>query len=133
MPSIQNVLGRNTEQNVAEFFKKYYYWAFIIPKKIGGQPFDIIARKENSVWFIDAKHLEKDKASFPFDRIEPNQITSMNYAYKFANIKEKMGFIIEWERTQSFYFFDFLSLKGMIKEGAKSIKIEKLVKLEEIL
>ena len=70
MPSIQNIVGNETEKQVAELFHKNEYWAFVIPKKIGGQPFDIIASREKDTWFVDAKHLEASKASFPFDRIE---------------------------------------------------------------
>ena len=48
----QNQIGRHTEIEIAQFLKKYRYWAFIIPKGINGQPFDIIARRKNKTFFI---------------------------------------------------------------------------------
>ena len=41
--SIQNIVGDSTEQFIANFLRENGYWAYILPKKVGGQPFDIIA------------------------------------------------------------------------------------------
>lgn len=126
-------LGDDTEKDIAKFFRGLGYWVFIIPKKIGGQPFDIIASKNNVSWFVDAKHLEENKASFPFSRIEPNQETSMNYARTFANITN-VGFVIKWERDNSRLFFlnyeQFINFK---KNGVKSVKISDLQDLERMI
>ena len=130
VPSIQNIVGNETEKQVAELFHKNEYWAFVIPKKIGGQPFDIIASREKDTWFVDAKHLEASKASFPFDRIEANQITSMNYAYKFANITENLGFAIKWDRTDTIYFFSYKYFCELKSQGKKSVKMDCLIELE---
>lgn len=127
-------LGNETEREIAKFFNENKYWSFIIPKSFAGQPFDIIARRENFTWFIDAKHLESSKISFPFDRIEPNQITSMNYAYHIANIKERIGLVIWWERDYSSHFYlSWDKYLKMIEKGLKSARIEELERLEEIL
>lgn len=130
----QNDLGKETEEEIAEFFNSFDYWVYVMPKKINGQPFDIIARRENDVWFVDAKHLRKDEASFAFNRIEPNQITSMSYANNVANIYDNMGFIIIWDRTPGkFYYFPYEQFKEMRSKGEKSVKFEKLLDLERIL
>lgn len=130
----QNVLGRETEEKVAEFFNSFDYWVYVLPKSINGQPFDIIARKKNDVWFVDAKHVESDKASFSFNRIEPNQITSMKYCNTVANIHDNMGFIIVWDRTpEKYYYFPYGWFAEMQNRGEKSIKIEKLLDLERII
>lgn len=130
----QNDLGRRTEDNVANFFNSFGYVVITLNRGINGQPFDIIARRENDIWFVDAKHLSADKVSFSFDRIEPNQITSMNYANVVANIHDNMGFIIEWDRTPGkFYYFPYGWFKKMKSEGAKSVKIEKLLDLERMI
>lgn len=131
--SIQNIVGDSTEQFIANFLRENGYWAYILPKKVGGQPFDIIACRYNNIWFIDAKHLEKEKASFSFDRIEPNQKTSMLYAQQFAHITN-MGFIIYWERTpEKLYFLPYDRVLKSEKEGKKSVKIEDLNEFKEVL
>lgn len=130
----QKKLGNATEKNITDIFKKNKYWSLIIPPSPAGQPFDIIARKNNFTWFVDAKHLEESKASFSFDRIEPNQITSMNYAYLISNIKDRMGFIIEWERDLSRHFYlSWDKYLQMSQKGSKSIPIEELEVLEELI
>ena len=129
----QNIVGKKTEDFIHDFFKQHKFWVFIIPKSVKGQPFDIIARKgdTNNIWFIDAKHLESDKASFSFSRIEPNQITSMRYAEYFCGITKQMGFVIYWERTNSLYYMDWQKFKQFDSDGKKSIKITELEKFDE--
>lgn len=129
MNSTQLILGNGSEEYVAQWLKSKKYWAYILPKKVGGQPFDIIACKENIVWMVDVKHIE-DKASFPFSRIEPNQRTSMRYARELANITN-LGFVIKTNRDNlSLYFLSFDNLLELEKNGAKSVKIEALPKWE---
>lgn len=130
----ENVLGKRAEKNVEQFFKSKRYWAFLIPKGVNGQPFDLIARKKDDVWFVDVKHVEEDKASFVFERIEPNQITSMRYAQKIAQIEKNLGFIIVWERdTDKLFFIEWSDIDEMMKKGIKSKKINELKELEELL
>lgn len=127
----QNFLGRKTEDNVVEYFGEHNYWAYAFPKSILGQPFDIVARYENKVFFVDAKHLEDNKVSFPMSRIEPNQLTSMKYANTIARIYDNMGFVIEWK--EQFYFLDYGTIKYMVAKDIKSIKMHELPLLEEYL
>lgn len=61
MISKQMIVGDSTEEKIAKYFQSKGYWAYILPKKIGGQPFDIIACRGKDTWFIDAKHLEEKK------------------------------------------------------------------------
>ena len=126
MNSKQNELGKLTEKEiVAKFFKNHKYWAFVIPKSVNGQPFDLIALRHKDIWLIDAKHLESDKASFAFSRIEPNQITSMMYATKYANVDGHLGFIIYWEREPNkLFYFNYDDFIELSQKGLKSIKIK---------
>lgn len=133
MSSIQLDLGNSTEKRVSNFFHNKGYWSIILPKNVNGQPFDIIACKENSTWFVDAKHLESSKASFPFDRIESNQELSMRFAKEFANINN-LGFVVEWERADySLFFLSYEEFIKMKKNGSKSVKISDLAILEDII
>lgn len=129
----QNIVGKQAEFNVASLFKKNKYWALNIPKTVAGQPFDIIACKEDIAWLVDVKHLEANKASFAFERIEPNQRTSMSYAKVLAKMKN-LGFVIEWERDVSRHFFlSYDKLIEMEENGLKSVRIEELEVFDDLL
>lgn len=133
MKSVQNIVGDSTENYTANFLRENGYWAYILPKKVGGQPFDIIACRCDDIWFLDAKHLEKEKASFSFERIEPNQKTSMSYAQNFAHITN-MGFVIYWERNpETLYFLPYERVVRMEAGGQKSVKIEELNEFKVVL
>lgn len=133
MKSVQNIVGDSTENYTANFLRENGYWAYILPKKVGGQPFDIIACRCDDIWFLDAKHLEKEKASFSFERIEPNQKTSMSYAQNFAHITN-MGFVIYWERNpETLYFLPYERVLRMEAGGQKSVKIEELNEFKVVL
>lgn len=133
MKSVQNIVGDSTENYTANFLRENGYWAYILPKKVGGQPFDIIACRCDDIWFLDAKHLEKEKASFSFERIEPNQKTSMSYAQNFAHITN-MGFVIYWERNpETLYFLPYERVLRMEASGQKSVKIEELNEFKVVL
>lgn len=126
--NVQNIVGNSTELFIANFLRENGYWAYVVPKKVGGQPCDVIACRYNNVWLIDAKHLEKEKASFSFERIEPNQKTAMRYAQEFAHISN-VGFVIYWERTERLYWLPF----EFVSENAKSVKIEDLTEFIEVI
>ena len=125
--SKQLQVGNATEERLARYFQSMGFWVYILPKKIGGQPFDIIAGRNREAWFVDAKHLEASEASFDFKRIEPNQITSMKMATEFAHLAN-VGFFIYWERKpDGFFFMPYRLYKALEKIGRKSVGIEELV------
>lgn len=120
-------VGNSTEEIICNYFSQKGYWAFIIPKKAGGQPFDLIACKGNDTWFVDAKHVDIKKASFEFSRIEPNQRTAMERAVGKGKIKN-VGFFIFWERTpDKLYFFPFRMWKTLEDSGCKSVKMVDMI------
>lgn len=130
----QNKIGKQTEIDVAQYFKEHKYWAFVIPKTINGQPFDLIAISKKDIWLVDIKHLEKEKASFSFDRAEANQITSMNYAKNYAKIEGNLGFIILWDRKPNkLFFLDYDIFIEFKEKGLKSIKINELKDMEDVI
>lgn len=132
MNSKQLNVGNSTEELIAELFKKYRFWSYICPKRIGGQPVDIICLKENINWLIDAKHVRKEEVSFDYSRIEPNQITSLSYAYQWANI-ENSGFAVYFERDMSIRYLSYKKWLETSKNGKKSINMNELPLLEEII
>lgn len=125
--SKQLKVGNETEQIIADYFQSLGFWVYILPKKIGGQPFDIIASKDKETWFVDAKHLEQNKASFSFERIEPNQKTAMKIATEKANMTN-VGFFIYWDRSPGrLYYLPYRMYKGLEKAGNKSVNIGELI------
>ena len=131
--------GKGTEKFVCKVLKKYGYWAYNIPMKTNGQPFDIVSAKglgegKMMCWFADAKHVEENKVSFTFDRIEPNQITSMSYITQFAKVDANyVGFAIFFERTKSLYWFPYALFLKLTQLDCKSVNLSDLEDFEEVL
>lgn len=131
-------IGNRTERTVSNIFRKKGYWVYNCPKsKTGAQPFDLIAIRGGTnyiVWFVDGKHVRENEVSFKLERIEPNQLASMEYASGFAKVNAKnMGFAIEFERTNEFYWLSYLDALELLKTNEKSINLNKLKLLEEVL
>ena len=55
----------------------------------------------------------------------------MSYAYAIAEIKDNMGFVIEY--NNELYFLNYHMYVEMKNKGQKSVKIELLEKLEVLL
>lgn len=141
---LQLELGEKTEKNVSKTLRSFGYWNYILPKKTEGQPCDIVAMKgvynkndkiEIVAWMIDAKHVENE-ASFPFDRVEPNQISSLSYARDFAKIqgyRGYTGFAIFFDRDKQLRWLSFDNYEKLAKEGVKSVNMANLRLFEEVL
>jgi Holliday junction resolvase-like predicted endonuclease len=126
-------VGNEAEKEVAEFFKKKGYWAYITPKKFNGQPVDIIAGKDNILWLVDAKHLRKQDKSFDFSRIESNQRSTMKYAKEYAN-NQNVGFCVCWENCpEKIFFLHYDKLIEIEEKGRKSAKFEEMEDFECVL
>ena len=132
-------IGNDTEFKVGRFFNEFGYWAHILQKKQSGQPVDIVAIKGNDndclcdTWLIDAKHLRTGEKSFPFSRIEPNQIDSLTFAKNFAKIKN-IGFVICHDDFEGkFFYLSFDKVLEIEKSGRKSAKISELEDLKCLL
>lgn len=134
---LQDRNGKGTEKFVSKTLKKFGYWAYNMPPKVNGQPCDVVGAKGGKrtiVWLVDAKHVEVDKISFTFDRIEANQISSMAYAIQFAKINaENVGFAIFFERTKVLYWFSYSKFLKYSQLGYKSISLHELETFEEVL
>lgn len=141
---LQIKLGNATEKLISKKLRSFGYWNYILPKKAEGQPCDIVAMKgldtkngkiEIAAWMIDAKHVE-GKVSFTFDRIEPNQVSSLGYARDFALIqgyRGHTGFVIFFERDKQLRWFSFDDYEKFAKDGVKSVNMTDLRLFEEVL
>lgn len=77
------IVGNKKEEIVVKKLEELGYWAHIFAQKQNGQPFDIIACKNNKVIMGDVKSCLDGR--FNFSRIEPNQYTAMELALMRGN------------------------------------------------
>lgn len=134
MISKQMENGNRDEELVLKLFQKHGFWAHNFAKaKNGSQPVDVVALKENVSWLVDVKNVREKEISFPFKRIEANQLTCLDYARNFSKIKN-LGFVICFEkldlRPLLLTYDKYLELE---ENGSKSVKMSDLRPLEEYL
>ena len=130
---IQLKLGTATEKNICKTLRNAGYWVYNMPMKNVGQPCDIVALKGSaSSWLIDGKHVRDQEVSFSFSRIEPNQISSMQYASDFAKIKN-VGFVIFFDRDKQLRWFPYAEYLKMHQLGCKSVNMNDLELFEEVI
>lgn len=82
----QKALGDFAENKFSYMLKDNRYFAYRTKSETGKQPVDIIAFKKGKLMLVDIKHLQADKTSFDFSRIENNQLLSLEYACKVLQI-----------------------------------------------
>lgn len=63
--------GNSFEQEFCQILKNNNFFAYNLPNKASGQPFDIIATKDNQFFAFECKTVKGDK--FLLTRIEDNQ------------------------------------------------------------
>ncbi len=129
-------IGSTFEELAAKILNKHGYWAHIIQKSVHGQPVDIVAaKKKNSndiVYLLDVKHVRENVPSFTISRLEPNQLSSLQFCHEFAGL-DRLGFAIYFERTQEWYWLPFDKAYECVQENIKSIHLSLLDKFEDIL
>lgn len=125
-------VGTEYEVKLAKWLQEHKFWAYNLPRKTSGQPCDVIAVKNNTAILMDAKHVRKEEVSFPFSRIEPNQISSFAYARDFACISYT-GFAIFFERGEEWFWYPYDDFMKAYSLGEKSVNKERLVFLEDFI
>lgn len=115
-------IGNNFEKSTAEYLSENDFWVYRLPNKIGGQPFDILALKNDTVIALDCKVCSNDV--FDKSRIEDNQHTAMNKILKCVS-KAKVGFY--------FLFNDgtecFAGYNDIIKADKRNLKKDDLLEM----
>lgn len=115
-----NKLGRNIEKQGIKYLTSLKFWVHYITPSINGQPCDLIAYKDNTMYLIDIKDSESDY--FIASRIEPNQEMSFEFASLFGI--NKTLFLIYFKKIEKWYVLTYQSHKEKKK---KSYKIEDLI------
>ena len=77
--------GLRFERRLCDILHRNGFWVHNIAQNHAGQPFDIIASKNNRAVIMDAKVCKNDR--FPLSRIEENQRYAMNLWLKTGNSK----------------------------------------------
>lgn len=94
-------IGRVTEKYVADYLFEKGWGVILIPKRLGGQPFDLIALKNNEFLAGDVKHILYGN-TFPLLRIEPNQISALNLMKARGNTR--IGLFLKFADSENIYF-----------------------------
>lgn len=121
--------GNQGEKDLCELLRRHGIWAHRLADKTAGQPFDILAVKNNIAIALDSKVCEYGR--FAFSRVEPNQETAMRLWRQCGN--EWAGFAL-WdtiaEKWRFFLYDDYLTEK---KSGYKYKAISSCKEIEEVL
>lgn len=112
-------VGNKIEVEVANYLFQKNYWVHLLKQGVKGQPFDLIAVKNNVALMGDAKHCSQNR--FDFNRIEPNQYTSMELALECGNTN--IGFFLVGMHDE-IKFIKWTNLKKLVLENKiKSINL----------
>lgn len=118
-------LGNKKEEYVARVLFDNGYWVHLFQQNKRGQPFDLVAIKNNIALMGDVKSCYENR--FDFTRIEPNQYTSMELALSCGNTN--VGFFLV-NYLGDIYFISFHHIKELVlKKKEKSINLQNLEKL----
>lgn len=94
-------IGRDAEEYVANHLFINGWFVILIPKGISGQPFDLIALKDNKFIAGDVKHVMSGER-FNFSRIEPNQHTAFSLMRDSGNTE--FGIFFKFKDDENVYF-----------------------------
>ena len=120
------VNGTNKERELCLMLTDWGFWAHRLVDRINGQPFDIIAVRNDTAVALDSKVCEH--GVFLFSRVEPNQETAMRLWKKRAS--SFVGFAIydciaeEWRYLP---YDKYVEMKG---EGLRQVHVSELIRLE---
>ena len=100
------------------------WWVHIFADKVNGQPFDLVMSKDNTVWFLDIKHVQ-DKDYLLHSRMEENQINAFTMLLKRNT--NQCGFAVKFH--DGWYLLRFqdvdLTQRRSTKEKMTDLKLFK--------
>ena len=117
-------IGNISERKLIKLLCNNYYWSYLFPNTINGQPCDVIAFNKDTIILIDVKHCESNR--FNTSRIEPNQLTTFEMVNK---IREDIicGIVVYFYDEDIPYFIRYS------KDLKKSYSKEEMILFEPIL
>lgn len=117
--------GSRAEEEFARILSRQGYWVHRLADRVNGQPFDIIAVKDNRAVAFDCKDCENGR--FEFRRIEPNQHNAMKLWKECGN--DTMGFALR-ASTGKWYFIPYSECIYLRDSGTKSISVSDCIPIE---
>lgn len=108
--------GTEFEKELAGILASDGFWVHRLQDNVNGQPFDIIAARDEDVLAIDCKHCAR--CCFPLNRIEENQHLAMRAWENAGNIP---GLFAVKFPSEAIYLIEYRALARKIGEGAKQI------------
>ena len=117
-------LGSSFERDFGELLSKSGYWVHILQDNRNGQPFDVIAAKNNITRVFDCKVCSD---GFRLSRMEPNQISAMQLWESCGN--QEGAFAIKALKAGTVYIIPFRSLLNIRNSGVKFLNIDQIRKL----
>lgn len=120
-------LGNNAELALCAKLSANGWWVHRIAYDNGGQPFDIVASKDEKAMFVDVKHCVTKR--FPMQSIRPNQLTAMELL-KSCGTQDLVGFMVVHSGT--FFFLKYSVVTEYFRKGAKSIPLEEMTNADKV-
>lgn len=114
---------REFEDHIVKILGNDGWWAHrIAPNESGQQPFDVVAFKGSAGCAYDAKILSRGN-TFPFDRIEDNQLAAFQLFRDKINHAQVGCLILHDGKIRSLSYED---IDIAIRYGMKSVDVRKL-------
>lgn len=121
--------GNALERMFANALSAKGYWVHRVQDKSNGQPFDVIAVKDNVPYVYDCKDCQNDV--FTFDRIEDNQRLAFS---KFLRCKNKECFFAVRYKSKSnvVYLMPYAFITGLEQIGKHQLTWKEVQNTEYI-
>lgn len=114
--------GNRAEEEFAKLLSGQGYWVHRLADRVNGQPFDIIAVKDNRAIAFDCKECESGR--FEFRRIEPNQETAMKLWNACGN--GDVGFAMR-APTGKWFYIPYSECAYLRERGSRSIDVTECI------
>lgn len=122
------IIGNEFEKEFAQYLQSKGMFVYNVPNKYTGQPFDIIAVKNNVFYGFECKHCKGNY--FTLDRIEDNQVQAFKKLQKSNTSNYYFVFKSEGFNTVKFCGADYIM--DCLRYMRKNIDLSIFKSIEEL-
>ena len=122
------IIGNEFEKEFAQYLQEKGMFVYNVPNKYTGQPFDIIAVKNNVFYGFECKHCKGNY--FTLDRIEDNQVQAFKKLQKSNTSNYYFVFKSEVFNTVKFCGADYIM--DCLRYMRKNIDLSIFKSIEEL-